>query len=84
MTGEEGLGQSQSNSGESPGADPGAGVNPGAEFDQIAQVCRQVTEQLSQVIVGQQEAVRSLIAAVLCQGHALGRGCSRAWPRRCW
>src|SRR4051812_30102136 len=43
-------------------------------LDFIQEKTAQVMEQLSQVVVGQEEVLRSLLVAVFCQGHALLEG----------
>ncbi len=40
-------------------------------FEQIAERCAQLREQIGRVIVGQASVVDTLLAAVLCQGNAL-------------
>jgi len=42
-----------------------------AEFDQIPQRCQLLRDNLSRVIVGQTHIIEPLLAAVMCEGHAL-------------
>jgi len=42
-----------------------------AAFDRIGDRCAALREQIGRVIVGQEEIVESLLAAILCQGHVL-------------
>jgi len=42
-----------------------------ATFDAIAPHCAALRRQLQQVIVGQEQAVRALLLALLCRGHVL-------------
>jgi MoxR-like ATPase len=43
-------------------------------LDFVQQKTAQVTEQMSRVLVGQEEVVQSLLVAIYCQGHALLEG----------
>jgi MoxR-like ATPase len=42
-----------------------------AVFDQIAERCRKLREELHRVIVGQDQTIEHLLAALFCQGHVL-------------
>jgi MoxR-like ATPase len=50
----------------------GLHVRPGLEF--VQQKTDQVAEQIGQVVVGQEDVLRSMLAAIYCQGHVLLEG----------
>lgn len=48
----------------------------------LGEAREKITEQLSQIIVGQQQVIEELLICLFSRGHCCWRAC-RAWRRRC-
>lgn len=54
-----------------------------AAIDRLGAIYKELSSELSKMIIGQQRVVELLSIALFSRGHALLMGV-RAWRRRCW